>query len=99
MSNIITDGIAITSIIVTLAIIAVLVSWILRKIKPFSQMPAQLMNTVVSIALCVAGYFAYCVYAGIPVIWYLVGDALITGLLVALIAICGQDMFERRHNK
>ena len=99
MSNIITDGIAITSIIVTLAIIAALVSWILRKIKLFSQMSAQLMNTIVSIALCVAGYFAYCVYAGIPVIWYLVGDALITGLLVALIAICGQDMFERRHNK
>lgn len=99
MSNIITDGIAITSIIVTLAIIAALVSWILRKIKPFSQMPAQLMNTIVSIALCVAGYFAYCAYAGIPVIWYLAGDASVTGLLVALIAVCGQDMFERWRNK
>lgn len=99
MHNIITDGIAIASIIVTLAIIAALISWTLRKIKPFSRMSAQLLNTIVSVALCAAGYFAYCVYAGIPVIWYLAGDAFITGLLVALIAICGQDMFERWHNK
>lgn len=98
MHNIITDGIAVASIIMTLAIVAALVSWILRKIKPFSQMSAQLMNTIVSIALCVAGYFAYCVYAGIPVIWYLAGDASVTGLLVALIAEHWRNFFEKHHD-
>lgn len=99
MNNIIIDGIAIASIITTLAITVALVSWILRKIKLFSRMPEQLLNAIVSVALCVAGYFAYCAYAGIPVIWYLAGDASVTGLLVALIAVCGQDMFERWRNK
>ena len=70
MHSIITDGIAVASIIMTLAIIVTLVSWILGKIKLFSRISVQLLSAIVSVALCVAGYFAYCVYAGIPVIWY-----------------------------
>ena len=99
MHNIITDGIAVASIITTLAIIVTLVSWILRKIKPLLRMSVQSLSVIVSMVLCVAGYFAYCAYAGIPVIWYLAGDASVTGLLIALIAVCGQDMFERWRNK
>ena len=99
MHNIITDGIAVASIITTLAIFVALVSRILRKIKPLSRMSVQSLSVIVSMVLCVAGYFAYCAYAGIPVIWYLAGDASVTGLLVALIAVCGQDMFERWRNK
>lgn len=98
MHNIITDGIAVASIIMTLAIIVTLVSWILGKIKLFSRISVQLLNAIVSVALCVAGYFAYCVYAGIPVIWYLAGDASVTGLLVALIAEHWRNFFEKHHD-
>lgn len=95
MSNIITDGIAITSIITTLAIIVALTSWILGKIRLLSRMPVQYLNLIISVLMCVAGYFAYCAYAGIPFIWYLAGDASVTGLLVALIAELFNDSFKR----
>ena len=88
-------GIAVASIITTLAIFVALVSRILRKIKPFSRMSVQSLSVIVSMALCVAGYFAYCAYAGIPVIWYLAGDVSVTGLLVALIAELFNDSFKR----
>lgn len=98
MNNIIIDGIAIASIITTLAITVALVSWILRKIKLFSKMSVQSLNIIVSMLLCVAGYFAYCAYAGIPVIWYLAGDASVTGLLVALIAEHWRNFFEKHRD-
>lgn len=98
MSNIITDGIAITSIITTLAIIVALVSWILRKIRLFLRMPVQYLNLIISVLMCVAGYFAYCAYAGIPVIWYLAGDASVTGLLVALIGEYWRNFFEKHRD-
>ena len=99
MSNIITDGIAITSIIATIAFTTSLIVEVTKRIKPISLMPTQLWCIIVSVVLCVVGYFAYCVYAGIPIIWYLAGDAVIAAFVIAYVAMYGWDILKALYDR
>ena len=99
MSNIITDGIAVISVIGTIAFIVSLIVELTKKIKPFSLIPTQLWCIIVSAVLCVTGYIAYSIYAGLPLIWYLAGDAFIASFIVAYIAMYGWDILKALYDR
>ncbi len=89
MHGMITDGIANLSILACMALFTGIIAALVRRCKLVAQIPFALLCTVVAVVLCVAGYILYCLYAGMPIIWYLAGDAAIAGCVVAALAVYG----------
>ena len=92
MHSMITDGIANLSVLACMAfftgcIVALLRLWATR-------IPSPVLCAVVSIVLCVVGYILYSLYAGLPIIWYLAGDAAIAGCVVAVLTVCGMSILK-----
>lgn len=99
MENLVIDGVALTSIIGVIAFIVSAIVEVTKKLKPFSLMPTQLWCVIVSVVVCVAGYFGYCTYTGIEAVWYLVGDAVIVAFIVAYIAMYGWDTAKELYDR
>ena len=99
MNNIVIDGVALTSVVGIVAFIVSAIVEVTRKIKPFSLMPTQLWCIIVSVVVCIAGYFGYCAYAGISPVWYLAGDALIVAFIVAYVAMYGWDTLKELYDR
>lgn len=99
MENIIIDGVAVTSVIGVIAFIVSAIVEITKKLKPFSLMPTQLWCMIVSVVVCVAGYFGYCAYAGIKAVWYFAVAAVIVSFIVAYIAMYGWDTLKELYDR
>lgn len=89
MHGMITDGIANLSILACMALFTGFIAALVGRCKWAAQIPFALLCTVIAVILCVVGYVLYCLYAGMPIIWYLAGDAAIAGCVVAALAVYG----------
>lgn len=99
MTNIVIDGVALTSIMGALAFMVSIIVEITKKVKPFSLMPTQLWCMIVSAAVCVIGYFGYCAYAGIAAKWYFAVAAVIVSAIVAYVAMYGWDTAKELYDR
>ena len=89
MHNMITDGIANISILACMAFFTGCIAALAKHFNWAVQIHFSLLCTIVAVVLCVTGYVLYSLYAGLPIVWYLVGDAAIAGCVVATLAVCG----------
>lgn len=94
MHSMITDGIANLSILACMAFFTGCIVALLRCFSWATWIPSPALCAVISIVLCVVGYILYSLYAGLPVAWYLIGDAALAGCVVAVLTICGMTILK-----
>ena len=100
MHSMITDGIANISILACMAFFTGCIAALARHFKWAARIRFSVLCAVVAVVLCVVGYVLYSLYAGLPIVWYLVGDAAIAGCVAAVLAVCGmavlKDIFGKK---
>jgi len=64
---------------------------VFKKIVPNEKFPTNLLAVIVALIFTMVGFFAYCSMKQIPVQWYYVVGAAITGILVSYGAMFGYD--------
>lgn len=94
MHGMITDGIANLSILACMALFTGFIAALVGRCKWAAQIPFALLCTAVAVVLCVVGYVLYCLYAGMPIIWYLAGDAAIAGCVVTVLTVYGERLIK-----
>ncbi len=57
----------------------------------WEKIPTNLLALIVSEALTLLAFFAYCQIKTVAVVWYMVAAAIVVGLLVAYAAMFGYD--------
>ena len=97
----ITDGIANVSILACMAFFTGCIAALARHFKWAARIRFSALCAVVAVVLCIVGYVLYSLYAGLPIVWYLVGDAAIAGCVVAVLAVYGmavlKDIFGKKY--
>ena len=94
MHSMITDGIANLSILACMAFFTGCIVALLQRFSWATRIPSPVLCAAVSIVLCVVGYILYSLYAGLPVVWYLVGDASLAGCVVAVLTVYGMTILK-----
>lgn len=89
MHSMITDGIANISILACMAFFTGCIAALARHFRWAAQIRFSALCAVIAVVLCVVGYVLYSLYAGLPIVWYLAGDAAIAGCVVAVLAVYG----------
>ena len=85
------DGIA-----ALLAVIAILVALtnivveVLKKIT-WNKLPTDILAVAVAMILTLLAFFAWASYAGVQILWYYIGAAVLVGIMVAYAAMFGFD--------
>ena len=67
--------------------------------KSFTNFPAQLTATVVSMALTIVSFFAYAAISGLEIQWYMIFGAIVVGFFVSYAAQFGFDKLKEMINK
>jgi len=80
----------ILSIIGVLVALTNIIAQVLKKLT-WDKVPTNVMVIVISIALTLVAFFAYCQINAITVVWYMVFAAVVLGILVAYAAMFGFD--------
>ncbi len=80
----------ILSIVGVLVVLTNIISQVLKKMT-WDKIPTNCLVIVISMALTLVAFFAYCQIKSITVIWYMVVGAIVLGFLVAYAAMFGFD--------
>lgn len=94
MHSMITDGIANISILACMAFFTGCIAALARHFRWAARTRFSVLCAAVAVVLCVAGYVLYSLYAGLPIVWYLVGDAAIAGCVAAVLAVYGMSVLK-----
>ena len=94
MHSMITDGIANISILACMAFFTGCIAALARHFRWAARICFSALCAVVAVVLCVMGYILYSLYAGLPIVWYLVGDAAIAGCVAAVLAVRGMAVLK-----
>ncbi len=84
------DMSVILSIVGVLVVLTNIISQVLKKMT-WDKIPTNCLVIVISIALTLVAFFAYCQIKSIAVVWYMVVGAIVLGFLVAYAAMFGFD--------
>lgn len=76
-----------------IGVLVVVVNIIVQVIKPFTAryISTNFLAVVVSMALTLIAFFAWCAIKEIPVTWYMVAGAVVLGFMVSYAAMFGFD--------
>ena len=92
-------GAALVSIVGLLAFIVSLITQVVKGIKWLDKVPTDILVFVLSIGLTVTVFFAWMQYMQYAIVWYMIVAAVITGFVVAFVAMFGweklSDLFRR----
>lgn len=80
----------ILSIIGVLVVLTNIIVQVLKKVT-WGKLPTNILAVIISMALTLVTFFAYCQIKGIVVVWYMVVAAVVLGFLVAYAAMFGFD--------
>lgn len=80
----------ILSIIGVLVVLTNIIVQVVKKIT-WGKLPTNVLAVIVSMALTLMAFFAYCQIKTIVVVWYMVVAAVVLGFLVAYAAMFGFD--------
>jgi len=86
----ITDFSTLIAIIGALVVVVNILTEVIKK-STWDKVPTNVLVVVLSEALTIASFFAYCQIKGIAVVWYMVAGAIVCGLMVAYGAMFGFD--------
>ncbi len=84
------DMSVILSIVGVLVVLTNIISQVLKKMT-WDKIPTNCLVIVISMALTLVAFFAYCQIKSIAVVWYMVVGAIVLGFLVAYAAMFGFD--------
>lgn len=88
------EGILNLSTILTIVgILVVLTNIVVQVLKKatWGKLPTNILAIIVSMALTLVTFFAYCQFNAIAVVWYMVVAAVVLGFLVSYAAMFGFD--------
>ncbi len=84
------DMSVVLSIVGVLVVLTNIISQVLKKMT-WDKIPTNCLVIVISMALTLVAFFAYCSIKSIAVVWYMVVGAIVLGFLVAYAAMFGFD--------
>lgn len=84
------DWSAVISIVGVLVVITNIIVQVLKKVT-WDKIPTNILAVVLSLALTLVAFFAYCQICNIVISWYMVFAALVLGFFVAYAAMFGFD--------
>lgn len=88
------DSIFNLSVILSIVgVLVVLTNVIVEVLKKFTlgKLPTNILAVIISMALTLVVFFAYCQIKGVAVVWYMIVAAVVLGFLVAYAAMFGFD--------
>lgn len=87
------EVIDVTLLLTIIGVLVGLVNILTQVIKKFTwdKIPSSLLAFVVSQAVTIIAFFAFCSIRGIEVLWYYVVGAVVVGFMVAYAAMFGYD--------
>ena len=80
----------ILSIVGVLVVLTNIITQVLKKLT-WDKMPTNILVVIISMALTVIAFVAYCQINAIAVVWYMVAAMIVLGFLVAYAAMFGFD--------
>ncbi len=80
----------ILSIIGVLVVLTNIIVQVVKKVT-WGKLPTNILAVIVSMALTLLAFFAYCQIKSITVVWYMIVAAVVLGFLVAYAAMFGFD--------
>ena len=80
----------ITAIIGVLVVLVNIIVQVLKKVT-WDKLPTNILVVIISLALTLATFFAYCQIHGIKIMWYMVVAAVVLAIMVAYAAMFGFD--------
>lgn len=80
----------ILSIIGVLVVLTNIIVQVVKKVT-WGKLPTNILAVIVSMALTLVVFFAYCQIKAITVVWYMVVAAVVLGFLVSYAAMFGFD--------
>lgn len=89
MGNVL-DWSAITGIIGALVVVVNILTEVIKK-ATWDKIPTNLLVIIISLALTLAAFFAYCSISSVHIVWYMVIAAVVVAFLVAYAAMFGFD--------
>ncbi len=80
-------------LLTVIGVLVVVTNIIVQVIKPFTvkHISTNFVAVLVSMALTLLAFFAWCAVKGIPVTWYMVAGAMVLGFMVSYAAMFGFD--------
>lgn len=88
----------ILSIVGVLVVLTNIITQVLKKLT-WEKMPTNILVVIISMALTLVAFFAYCQIKAIAIVWYMVVAAVILGFLVAYAAMFGFDKLKEVLNQ
>ena len=88
----------ILSIVGVLVVLTNIITQVLKKLT-WEKMPTNILVVIISMALSLVAFFAYCQIKAIAIVWYMVVAAVILGFLVAYAAMFGFDKLKEVLNQ
>lgn len=80
----------ILSIVFALMVVTNIIVQVLKK-ATWGKLPTNIVVVIVSMALTLLAFFAYCQIKGISVAWYMIAGAVVLGFFVSYAAMFGFD--------
>ncbi|WP_297997866.1 hypothetical protein [uncultured Oscillibacter sp.] len=81
---------AVISIIGVLVVLTNIIGQVVKK-AVWDKLPTNILAVIVSMALTLVTFFAYCQIKAIAVVWYMVVAAVVLGFMVSYAAMFGYD--------
>ena len=84
---------SLSTILTIVGILVVLTNVVVQVLKKatWGKLPTNILAIIVSMALTLLAFFAYCQIKAIAVVWYMVVAAVVLGFLVSYAAMFGFD--------
>ena len=89
---------AILSMVGVLVALTNIIVQVFKKLT-WDKIPTNILAIIISMALTLVAFFAYCGIKSIAIVWYMVVGAIILGLLVAYAAMFGFDKLKEALNQ
>lgn len=80
----------ILSIVGVLVVLTNIIVQVLKKLT-WGKMPTNILVVIISMALTLLSFFAYCEIEAVTIVWYMIVAAVVLGFLVAYAAMFGFD--------
>ena len=81
---------AVISIIGVLVVLTNIITQVIKK-ATWEKLPTNALVIIISMALTLGAFFAYCQIKAIVVVWYMVAAAVVLGFMVSYAAMFGYD--------
>lgn len=88
----------ILSIVGVLVVLTNIITQVLKKLT-WEKMPTNILVVIISMALTMVAFVAYCQIKAIAIVWYMIVAAVILGFLVAYAAMFGFDKLKEVLNQ